>query len=199
MNISDKMIVGTILAENNIYDEILGPSVKEAHLPFTYVKGDLNSSVAGLYNQIIDNTNQRFIIFAHHDAEFSPDIIHAILSSYKDSVIGAIGRSSIFGYVWAHEVPRGEFLEVEVFDACLLVFDREKGIRFDESFTGLHMAVEDYCYQAREKGYKLNVPHLDKFGHRGVGTYGGNNADTYRFWREKLFAKWHTKFQVRTT
>ena len=193
------ILIVSIDSPNNLAKELLLPSADRAGIEVRFFPGDKDSSIAKIYNQAIEKTKERFLIFAHHDIIFTPDIVKVIREKPLDVVLGGVGFSMWLGYVWPDQVPPGALQEVDVFDACMLIYDRLQGVYFDESFSGLHMAVEDFCYSARDKGLELCVPHLEGFGHRGAPVHGGNQADSYNYWRGELVKKWEHKFSVVTT
>lgn len=203
---SDDMIVATVITDRDVYERHLSPCIEAAGLPHIVLQGDENTCLARLYNEVLDSTQQRFVVFSHPDVEFSPDLLANIPPS---SIVGGVGvvevkkrfwsRSGERSYIWAAEIA--EATEVACFDSCLLVADRQLGLRFDdELFDGLHLCVADYCYQARSAGAKCVVPVAERFEHhsstvRSEGYSWGN----YREYRERLERKWGRQFRVVTT
>jgi hypothetical protein len=200
------MIVATVITDPAVYERHLAPCIEAAGLPRIVLHGDESTCLARLYNEVLDSTEQRFVVFAHPDIEFSPDLLANIEPS---SIAGGVGvvevkrrfwsRSRERSYIWASRIEAAT--EVACFDSCLLVADRQLGLRFDEElFDGLHLCVADYCYQARSAGAKCVVPVAKRFEHysttvRAEGYSWGN----YPEYRKRLERKWGRRFRVVTT
>jgi hypothetical protein len=203
---SDDMIVATVITDRAVYERHLEPCIDAAELERIVLVGDEGTCLARLYNEVLDATDQRFVVFTHPDVEFSPDLLATVPAS---SIVGGVGvveakrrfwsRSRARRYVWAGEVEADT--EVACFDSCFLVADRQLGLRFDEElFDGLHLCVADYCYQARSVGAKCVVPAATHFEHhsntvRTEGYRWGN----YPEYRDRLERKWRRRFRVVTT
>ena len=197
---TDDIIVGVVLTHDKVFERYLKSCMMTAALEAYIVRGNPNTSLAQAYNEIIKNTTERYIIIAHEDIVFGPEIVD-VINNLGSGIYGGVGLTSEHKYKWACSVDPEKPQEVVVFDGCFMIYDRNFGVGFDEElFTSFHMVIDDYCYYMRSLGHKLYIPHIPGFGHQsGPRVYGGRNTRTYSEERKKLVRKWSDIFEVVTT
>lgn len=151
---NDKISIGYIDHDKEVFGKYLEPSLKKSDFPTIAVRP--MSSGAKSYNKILDEAKTKYVLFLHQDVGFGPGLLEAIEKSIAQhpnfGAMGIVGFDFGNNTVWSSP---DHCKEVERFDACCLLVNKEHGIRFDEkTFDDLHFYVEDYCKQAISKGLK---------------------------------------------
>ena len=117
-----------------------------------------SASPAAIYNQILDETKQRYVCFIHSDVTCN-GLLQAIRKTIEASpgyVLGVVGVDKE-GYIWSNAYGLRDIITC---DSCCVVIDKEMGLRFDDKlFDGLHLYVEDICMQAG----KVTTMFIDAF------------------------------------
>lgn len=78
-------------------------------------------------------------------------------------------------------------------DECLLVLNKQTGLRFDSMFTGFHFYGVDICLQARAAAYLVHCAYLPIVHY---GKYSASFVGDNRYWvyLRYLYNKWHSRF-----
>ena len=149
----EKFTIGYIRHNQEVFDRFLGPSIKNLDGDFDVISTTDQNFPASNYNQIIDSSDNNYVILTHQDVSFSSDLlsrIEATMNLVGDwSALAMVGVSEDGIYRWSK--PSMSFA-VSSADCCFIVIDKRHGVRFDEdTFDEYHLYVEDYCGQAKEK------------------------------------------------
>lgn len=183
----------SIFMNQNTLDFNLATSLRGLKCEHIFTEGREGMPVANIYNQIIDSVSTDIIAFMHPDIEFSSDGVANALKCIGESDIGAVGfvgADSNRREVWAGEIS--EPRDVESVDSCVLFIDRKKGFRFDDKvFDELHLYVEDFCCQVKNKGLRCVVVNADNFKHHSeTFSKQGSCWGNYPKYRQRLSDKW---------
>lgn len=78
-------------------------------------------------------------------------------------------------------------------DECLIVVNKQTGLRFDSMFGGFHFYGVDMCLQARAAGYKVFCAHLPIIH---FGKYSASFTGDKKYWTYLRFLhhKWRLRF-----
>jgi hypothetical protein len=203
---NDKISMGTVVLKEKAFEAHLKPSLAGCNendlVDVMVIDAEDGVGLATIYNRLIDQAKGRFLIFAHPDVTFSPDLITNVrqqLSMDHVGVVGATGPNDTGKVFWSGSIKRPQ--KVSSLDGCFFAIDREKGLRFDEkTFDEFHLYAEDLCFDARDKGLKVYVIPAKEFYHESEtlkerGTCWGR----YQEYKQRLIQKWHKKFKVITT
>jgi len=150
----DEITIGYIDHDQEVFSKYLKPSLSKSGVSSISVSSQ--SSGAKSYNKILDEAKTKYVLFLHQDVGFGPGLIEAIEKSIEAhpnfGAMGIVGFDFANNTIWSSpDVCK----EVERFDACCLLVNKEHGIRFDEkTFDDLHFYVEDYCMQTIARGLK---------------------------------------------
>lgn len=209
----DSLAVATVSIDSEDLANILLPSVMDAGNFSIIVKQGLpNTCLAKEYNEIIRSTKYKYLLFCHQDFEFTRDFF--IFANYiaKTRQYGAIGMYG-FGfdskfYAGGPPKPMGETpsyqkiidgvcMEVSSLDSCCILINKEHEVFFDdETFDGLHLHVEDYCFQQRAQNKKILLSRVFTCKHHGTTTnkkQKGCAWGNYKHFADKIRAKWKGK------
>ncbi len=195
-----------ILALNLMRSKI----VREGAVNLKCYRGAASASQA--YNQGLDESTARIVVFAHQDV-FLPDdwterLAHALAqieSVDPDwAVIGAFGidiAGRPVGHAWSTGLARrlgGRFekpIETTCIDEFVIILNRAAGLRFDNSLPGFHLYGTDIVLSAIAAGRKCYVADIPAIHNsRPVHGYAGGYADAWNFMRRK----WHDRLPLPT-
>jgi hypothetical protein len=151
---------------------------------------------ATIYNNILDETKERFVCFIHSDVRCNgiTQAIEKTINEKSGYLIGAVGVKN--GYHWSRKT---ELFELITADSCCIVVDKELGLRFDDKlFNEYHLYVEDICMQCG----KVCTMYLDAFSSNPTNFencfvhYGytwnklGKGWGSYKYFRNLISEKW---------
>lgn len=170
------------------------------------------ASASQAYNQGLDDTSARIVVFAHQDV-FLPDcwaaqLARAIAQIEKVdphwAVIGAFGvdlTGAPVGHAWSTGLARvlgGPFdrvVETTCIDEFVIVLNRGSGLRFDSVLPGFHLYGTDIVLSAAAAGLKCYIADIPAIHNsKPVHGYRGGYADAWRFMRQK----WRDRLPVPT-
>jgi len=170
------------------------------------------ASASQAYNQGLDETTARIVVFAHQDV-FLPDdwaerLAHAIARIEAVdpdwAVIGAFGvdlAGRPVGHAWSTGLGRrlgGRFdqpIETTCIDEFVVVLNRTSGLRFDPALPGFHLYGTDIVLAAGVAGCKSYVADIPAIHNsKPVHGYAGGYSDVWRFMRDK----WRARLPVPT-
>ncbi len=195
-----------ILARNLLASKI----IRDSMVDLKCYRGAASASQA--YNQGLDETTARIVVFAHQDV-FLPDgwagqlarAIAQIEASDPDwAVIGAFGvdlQGRPVGHAWSTGLARrlgGQFdqpVETTCIDEFVIVLNRASGLRFDPALPGFHLYGTDIVLSAMAAGRKCYVADIPAIHNsRPVHGYAGGYSDAWHFMR----SKWQDRLPVPT-
>ena len=194
--------------DEKVLDQYLRPSIRKLDQEVALFALDntanvLTTNIASLYNLLGRLSSVNLRAFLHPDiafeASFLDDLFKAIhFLEQRDlqwGALGIVGRSWQGDYLWCHEVSEPTL--VCCLDACSLITDVGKGIRFDQKwFNEFHCYVEDYCLQCHAAGLGVYVfPTIASHGSATKSVRGGQWGK-YRKYRRRLQLKWRRKFRT---
>lgn len=196
-----KFTIGYIDHNKEVYNKYLGPCLDKLKGDFDILKTSDKNKPATNYNEILNKTNNQFVILTHQDISFSPDLLQKIeltINRKPDfGVLGLVGVDSKKTYFWSSSQ---QMFEVETLDCCFIVVNKKHNILFDNStFDDFHLYVEDYCQETLKntgkKSYTILIdknpktgPFLDHHSHtfRQYGRAWGK----YKEYKERFIKKW---------
>lgn len=130
-----------------------------------------------------------------------------IASQYGRADIGTWGGALdvdtvAVGSVWHSDDSLGqppywdgikELTHTHCADECLLVVNKQTGLRFDSLFHGFHFYGVDLCLQARAAAYKVYCAHLPIIHY---GKYSASLTGDRKYWTylRLLHSKWKLRF-----
>jgi hypothetical protein len=168
--------LATVVADLASFERHLGPSLEHLPTPIEtrVIRVQGCAHLAKVYNEMILRVESDYLILAHPDVSFGSafldDLEQAIAGIPVWGALGIVGRAWNGDYVWAHRIEEAA-REVCTLDSCLAVVDRRWPLRFDEeTFTGAHYAIEDYCLLAKCHGRPTYVFRSEEVGHEGAST-----------------------------
>lgn len=170
------------------------------------------SSASQAYNQGLDDSTARIVVFAHQDV-FLPDAwagqlaraIAQIEQTDPDwAVIGAFGVDRAgrpVGHAWSSGLARrlgGRFaepVETTCIDEFVIVLNRASGLRFDPTLPGFHLYGTDIVLSgaaAGRKSYVADIPAIHNS--KPVHGYSGGYSDAWHY----MCRKWASQLPVPT-
>jgi hypothetical protein len=140
-----------ITYKKEVFDQHLGPCLNKIKDKVDVITKE-NIIPAKFHNEVLKESNNRYIIFSHEDVTFTPDIIDQIEKTIEQlpsfGVLCVVGRNDenvIIGSV------NNKIRNLKFCDPCFFVIDKENPLRFDEiTFDDFHLSVEDYCVGSQE-------------------------------------------------
>ena len=160
----ESVTIGILNHDNNIYEKYIAKSLSRLKGSYDLIL-KRNKRPAQAYNEIINQSKNKYIILLHADVTFSDDFIDVInqsISKYPDfGAFCCVGVSKkIFNKVKIVISDVNNQHEVLTSDSCCIVVNKEHNIKFDDKiFDEYHMYVEDYCAQVRiNLGCKIYTP-----------------------------------------
>ncbi len=212
----DDLVIATVGTDTEDFSKYLLESVRVlGNYPVIWRWGTGATCLAREYNKVLRSTAQRFVLFVHPDVEFTPDFLIYADFAFQDPRVGAIGfyGCGMDGLHWRGGPPKcwnspsdipdyvhfiaGLKHPVASLDSCCLLVDRSQGVFFDEQlFDGLHLHVEDYCFQQRAQGRSIMVVKTGFCDHHGTTTNknrAGCAWGDYATYHQKLLDKWRGK------
>jgi len=191
----------SVFIDRAVLDRYLLPSIPADITERHFIEGTRPSNMAALYNRVLLETAARVVIFSHPDVEFPPETCHALADCLQGDVavaglVGVVSKPK-YEYIFSDKIDKPQ--DVDSLDSCLLVVNRDLGIRFDAStFDELHLYGEDYCYAARAMGFKCLVLPAARFNHASVTfKQHGDQWGHYTMYRSRLLQKWSDRFRER--
>jgi hypothetical protein len=195
-----------ILAHNLMRSKI----IREGTVDLKCYRGAASASQA--YNQGLDESTARIVVFAHQDV-FLPDdwaerlatAITRIESVDPDwAVIGAFGVDMTgrpIGHAWSTGLARrlgGPFdqpVETSSIDEFVIVLNRAACLRFDDALPGFHLYGTDIVVSAIAAGRKCYVADIPAIHNsKPVHGYAGGYTDAWHYMRRK----WHDRLPLVT-
>lgn len=191
-----------ILARNIQVSELVQTGKAEFHVERNAV------SAAIAYNQMLDQSDAEYMVFAHQDVYFPPGWDRRLLDTISRldhldqnwAVIAATGISTKgehVGPVWSS--GQGGVVGAEItsptpaqsVDELVIVLRRGSGLRFSDDCPGFHLFGTDIVQTAIGQGkgaYICNLPvvHNDVFHHRLGADFGRGYGYIRRKWRSVL-------------
>lgn len=149
-NSNKKFTIGYIEHNQEVFDRLLGPSIKNLRGEFDVVSVSDEKFPAENYNKLVSMAKTPYIILTHQDVSFSPDLLERIeltmqALNYSFGALGMVGVDKFGAYHWSEP---DKIYELDTADCCFLVIKTDNKIKFDESiFNEYHLYVEDYCAQ----------------------------------------------------
>jgi len=126
---SSKITIGILNHDESIFNKYIANSLKKLKGEFETVIIK-NSKPAEAYNEIIRQSNNKYIVFLHADITFCPEFINNINSSIKLNpdfgalcIIGV--KKTIFGKVKFFTSKQNKMMNVVTPDSCCLVINKE--------------------------------------------------------------------------
>jgi hypothetical protein len=159
--IPEKITIGILNHDNDVYEKYVAQSLKKLQGDYDLMI-EKNKNPAQAYNDIIDKSINRYIVFLHADVTFSHEFINNINQSIdRKPDFGAfccVGvKRTLFGKVKIITSTIDKQRQVVTSDSCCLVINKEHNLLFDANlFDEYHMYIEDYCTQVRLK-LNLNI------------------------------------------
>ena len=154
-----KYTIGYIEHNQEVFDRLLGPSIKNLKGEFDVVSVSDEKFPAENYNKLVSMAKTPYIILTHQDVSFSSDLLERIdltMAALKDNfgALGMVGVDKNREYRWSNT---DRIYELDTADCCFLVIRTDNDIKFDElNFDEYHLYVEDYCAQlSRSKNQKV--------------------------------------------
>lgn len=150
-----RFTLGYIRHNNELFNKYLGISIDLIKDSVDVISYDSSTGFpSSIYNRIIDESENRYIIFSHEDIIFNDKLIDQINRTIdivgRFGVIGLVGKTENGKITWSNENTVNKYVTV---DCCFFIVDKENCIRFDElTFDELHKYAEDYAMQCIEKG-----------------------------------------------
>ena len=186
----------SIVHNNEVFQSTLEPCIKKIGIKHEVLPS--TDCMARTYNECIERSESRFVLFCHPDVTFRIDTIKHIKEQLIQDHVGVVGLIGVDDYnqtVWCRDLKIPQ--KVSALDSCIFAIDKEKGLRFDEaSFSGLHLCAEDLCYQARERGLKVLCLPAKGFNHLSTTVVNeGVMWGDYKRYRKVLNDKWSSKFK----
>lgn len=159
------------------------------------------------YNEAMDMTDKRFIIFVHHDIYFPKGWENRVVQGInwlaenerEWAVLGVIGldlEGIAHGTVWSagsdteFSHPMQHPIAAQSFDEVVLILDRQSGVRFDDQLPGFHLYGTDIVQNARAVGkaaYIIEAPVVHNSNQRFDLELGYRVA--YRYMTRKWVAQ----------
>jgi len=205
-----KYTIGYINHNQEVFDRLLGPSIKNLKGEFDVISVSDEKFPAENYNKLVSMAKTPYIILTHQDVTFSPDLLDRInltmdALSHDFGALGMVGVDRNRNYHWSNP---DSIYELDTADCCFLVIRTDNDIKFNElDFDEYHLYVEDYCAQlSRSKNqkiytigtnskesnsndiYKLGTTFLDH--HSATCSTRGYCWGRYWEYRNKLEVKW---------
>ena len=160
-----------------------------------------NNAPASNYNKIVDASKTKYVILIHQDAVFPPDLLESIRNTIKQhpdfGVLGLVGfdEFSNLNRLTLYSTKDRTF-NIDFFDSFCIIINKEHGLKFDDkTFDNLHMYVEDYCMQAREKGL-CNHTVLADFNVRDPNCRIKHIGTTYHKHDGKMWGKYDEYYSI---
>jgi hypothetical protein len=156
--------LGYIRHNEEIFNKYLGRSIEKIENSIDVISHESSTGYpSSIYNRIIDDSKNRYIILTHEDINFNENLINQIdktINTVGDfGVIGLVGKLNNGKITWSSESRIYEYITV---DCCFFIIDKYNNIRFDElTFDELHKYAEDYAMQCIDKGL-INYSILSK-------------------------------------
>ena len=205
-----KFTIGYIEHNQEVFDRLLGPSIKNLRGEFDVVSVSDEKFPAENYNILVSMAKTPYIILTHQDVSFSSDLLERIdltITSLKNDfgALGMVGVDKNHQYHWSNS---NIISELDTADCCFLVIRTDNDIKFDEDiFNEYHLYVEDYCAQlSRSKNQRIytigtnskesNPNAIYQLGNTFLNhhscTVSNRGYCWGRYWeyRNKLEAKW---------
>jgi len=219
MNNTEKITVGVLNHDNNVYEKYIAKSLSKLKGDFDLII-EKNKKPAHAYNEIINRSINKYIILLHADVTFSDDLIDVINQSIRKypnfGAFCSVGvTKNLFNKVKIVTSEVNNQHEVLTSDSCCVVINKEHNIKFDAiTFEEYHMYVEDYCTQIRmhlkQKIYTLplnwiwvNDYEQNKFDiineirwfihHGNTFAIKGVKWGKWKYYKTKLDSKWNKK------
>jgi hypothetical protein len=136
-----KFTIANIAHNKDMFNKHLKPSLDNLKGDFDTISMSSEKGFpAELYNQVIRQSDNRYIIFK--------TINHVV----SFGALGLVGKDNTNKIKWSNEDFLYEFITI---DCCFIIVDKQNNIFFDEdTFDELHMYAEDYSVQCLSKGLK---------------------------------------------
>ncbi|TWI60652.1 hypothetical protein IP91_05060 [Pseudoduganella lurida] len=153
-----KFSIGYISHKQQTHERYLGPSLAALQGDFDVLSTSDVDYPAANYNDMLERCQTEYLILAHQDISFPPDLLARIESTMAVvpdfGALGAVGRDARGFYRWSEP---GALFEVDTLDCCFLVVRADTPCRFDTAnFGEYHLYVEDFCCQvSRLQGKKI--------------------------------------------
>lgn len=211
----ERITIAFIQHDTEVYNKYLAPSLKNLRGDFDIIQIPSTQGMpAELYNTLLEKSPNKYVLLIHEDTTFSPDFLEKINQTIgifpKFGAIGPVGQGFEKEYIWSEDAT---IKEVEVFDCCCILINKEHGLKFDaQTFNEYHMYVDDYAMQVQDKGLKCHtIPtHASEAGkddqYSDEGSYFKHHSQTVRklgycwgnYWKyNKLMQqKWNQPVQV---
>ena len=145
-----KFTLGYIEHNEQLFNKYLSNSINEIRENIDVIKyPSLTGCPAAIYNKIIKDSPNRYIIFTHEDIIFNNKLIDQINNTIKlvgtFGVLGLVGKNETGKQIWSNINTLHKYNTV---DCCFFIIDKTNNIEFDElTFNGLHKYAEDYAMQ----------------------------------------------------
>jgi hypothetical protein len=195
--ISSLFTIGFVSHSREAYENYLLPSIVNLEEKCEVIS--ISSQVsrpAHIYNRILSICETPFLILAHEDVSFSPDLFERIQETIKAvpdfGALCMVGGSPS-GILWS---TPGAIHEVDTSDSCFLVVRKENGFFDSATFDEYHLYVEDYCARLKSEGkntYTINLGENSILVH-GELTFKQQGAcwGNYYFYRRIFMERWPT-------
>lgn len=150
-----RFTLGYIRHNEELFSKYLGISIDRIKDLVDVISYESSTGFpSSIYNRIIEESENRYIILTHEDIIFNENLIDQInrtIDLVGDfGVIGLVGKTEDGKITWSNENNVNKYITV---DCCFFVIDKTTDIRFDEvTFDELHKYAEDYAMQCIERG-----------------------------------------------
>ncbi len=208
MKINNKLVVGSVVNNFEIYNKFLEKSLSETNqkinaLIIDNLNNIITNNIASIYNSILRTVGSDIKVFLHPDTSFERDFFKNILEciqtfddkSVKWGALGIVGRSFDGDYIWGHEIDHP--VKVCCLDSCSLITRSSFNMVFDQvTFNGFHLFIEDYCLQCQMNTFEVYVIPVKAYHASATMRTMGSQWGEYRKYRKKLDKKWRKRFET---
>mgnify|MGYP001192232288 CR=1 FL=1 len=184
---TEKITIGILNHDNAVYEKYVAESLKQLQGDFDLII-EKNKKPAQAYNDIIEKSKNRYIVFLHSDVTFSHEFIYNINKSIDRRpdfgafcCVGVI--KTMFGKVKIITSDIKKEKQVITSDSCCLVINKDHHLLFDATlFDEYHMYVEDYCTQVRlKRGLNIYTILNNWIWIQNEGAFFNNNPNPYNW------------------
>jgi hypothetical protein len=155
-----KFSIGYIAHDKSVNEKYIKSCLENLKGEFDVITTTSEKCPAENYNDIIDRSENEWIILTHEDVTFTPNLLECVestISQLKSSgeKIACLGMVGIeFGegesVKWSED---NNIYRLQTCDCCFIIVKKSNKTRFDpKTFDGLHLYVEDYCTTALDEG-----------------------------------------------
>ena len=152
---SEPITIGILNHNNDVFEKYISKSLSRLRGNYDLII-EQNKRPAHAYNEIIKQSNNKYIILLHADVSFSYNFLYCInrsINKYpKFGALGILGiKKSFLKKPEYMKANNNTMYKVSTLEPSCIVINKQHRLQFDNNnFDEYHLYVEDYCTQVRK-------------------------------------------------